>query len=131
MHISLRIYDDMKIVGHKFFIRYFLFYISYVIPSPGFHPKALYPLSPLLTNPHTPISWFWHSPSLWHRAFTGASGSPPIDEQLGHTLVHMQLEPLVPPCVDFGWWFSPWDLWGYWLVHIVVPPMGLQTLSAP
>jgi hypothetical protein len=31
---------------------------------------------------------------------------------------------------SFGWWFSPRVLRGYWLVHIVVPPMGLQTLSA-
>jgi hypothetical protein len=23
----------------------------------------------------------------------------------------MQLEPWVPPCVFFGWWFSPWELW--------------------
>jgi hypothetical protein len=30
----------------------------------------------------------------------------------------------------FGWWFSPRKLWGYWLVHIVVPPMWLQTPSA-
>jgi hypothetical protein len=30
-----------------------------------------------------------------------------------------------------GWWFSPWELWGYWLVHIVVPSMGLQTPPAP
>jgi hypothetical protein len=37
----------------------------------------------------------------------------------------------VPPCVPFGWWFSPWELWWYWLVHIVVPPMRLQTISAP
>jgi hypothetical protein len=22
----------------------------------------------------------------------------------------MQLEPWVPPCVIFGWWFSPWEL---------------------
>ena len=28
-----------------------------------------------------------------------------------------------------GWWFSPRELWGYWLVHIVVLPMGLQTLQ--
>jgi hypothetical protein len=43
----------------------------------------------------------------------------------------MQLEPWVPPCVFFfGWWFSPRELWGYWLVPIV-PPMGLQTPSAP
>ena len=33
--------------------------------------------------------------------------------------------------VYFGWWFSLWELWGYWLVHIAVPPMGLQTTSAP
>jgi hypothetical protein len=43
----------------------------------------------------------------------------------------MQLEPQVPPCVFFGWWFSPRELWMYWLVHFVLPPMGLQTPSAP
>jgi hypothetical protein len=43
----------------------------------------------------------------------------------------MQLEPWVPPCVPFGCWFSPRELWGYWLVHIVVPPMELETPSAP
>jgi hypothetical protein len=41
----------------------------------------------------------------------------------------MRLEPWVPPCVFFGWWFSPWELWGVWLVDIVVLPMGLHTLS--
>jgi hypothetical protein len=46
-------------------------------------------------------------------------------------LLHMQLETWVPPCLPFGWWFSPWELWVYWLVHIVVPPTGLQTPSAP
>jgi hypothetical protein len=43
----------------------------------------------------------------------------------------MQLEPWVPPCAIFGWWINPWELWGYWLVHIVVPPMCLQTPSTP
>jgi hypothetical protein len=37
----------------------------------------------------------------------------------------------VPPCVFFDLWFSLRKLWEYWLVHIVVPPMGLQTPSAP
>jgi hypothetical protein len=46
-------------------------------------------------------------------------------------LLHMKLEPRVLPCVFFGWWFSPWELWGYLLVHIAVLPMGLQTPSAP
>jgi hypothetical protein len=34
-----------------------------------------------------------------------------------------------PPCVLFGWWFSPWELWrgGVWLVDIVVLSMDLQT----
>jgi hypothetical protein len=39
----------------------------------------------------------------------------------------MQLEPWSPPCVLFGWWFSPWELWGSELGHIV-PPMGLHLL---
>ena len=30
----------------------------------------------------------------------------------------------------FGWWFSPWKLWEYWLVHIVVPSRWLQRPSA-
>ena len=42
----------------------------------------------------------------------------------------MQLEPWLPPCVLFGWWFSPWELLGVWLVDIVVLPVGLQTPSA-
>jgi hypothetical protein len=33
--------------------------------------------------------------------------------------------------LQFGWWFSPWELWGVWLVDIVVLPIGLQTPSAP
>ena len=42
----------------------------------------------------------------------------------------MWLELWVPQCVLLGWWFSPWELWGIWLVDIVVLPMGLQTPSA-
>jgi hypothetical protein len=42
----------------------------------------------------------------------------------------MHLEPWVALCVFFGWWFSPRELWEYWLVHIVVPPRGPQTPSA-
>ena len=62
---------------------------------------------------------------------TGPRSSPPIDDLLGHSLLHMQPEPQVPPCVFFDWWFSPRELWRYWLVHNVVPPMGLQTPSTP
>ena len=52
-----------------------------------------------------------NSPTLRHRAFTGPKASPPFDAQQGHPLLHMQLEPWVPPCVLFGWWFRPWEHW--------------------
>jgi hypothetical protein len=55
---------------------------------------------------------------------------PPTDDWQDHPLLHMQLEPWVPPCVLFGWWFSPWDFWRVWLVNIVALPMGLKTSSA-
>jgi hypothetical protein len=32
--------------------------------------------------------------------------------------------------VFFTLFFSLWEIWVYWLVHIVVPPMGLQFPSA-
>ena len=43
----------------------------------------------------------------------------------------MKLTLQVLPCDFFDWWFSPKELWEYWLVHIDVPAMGLQTPSAP
>jgi hypothetical protein len=76
-----------------------------------------------------PTSWPWHPPTLGHKAFTGPRAFPPIDDQLSHPLLYICS--WVPPCVLFGWWFSPWEHRGYWLVHIVAPPIGLQTPSAP
>jgi hypothetical protein len=49
-------------------------------------PSSSAPQSP------TPASWAWHSPILGHRTFTGPRASPPIDDRLGHPLLHMQLE---------------------------------------
>jgi hypothetical protein len=106
------------------------------LPSP---PETLYIILPppasrrVLTHPptHPPTitSPPWHSPTLMNQAFTGPRASPPIDVQQGHPLLRMWLEPLVSPCVLLGWRFSPWKLWGYWLVNVVLP-MGLQTPSA-
>jgi hypothetical protein len=113
-------------------VRYFLFTFQMLSPFLFSPLKIPYPLLlPLLCNPPTPTSWPRHSPILGHRTFTGPRASPPIDDWLGHPLLHMQLEPWVSLCIFFDWWFSPWELWGYWLVHIVVPPRGLQTPSAP
>jgi hypothetical protein len=60
-------------------------------------PPILSPL-PLLTNPPTPTSWPWYSPTLRHRALTGPRVSPSIDDLLGLLLLHMQLELRVPSC---------------------------------
>jgi hypothetical protein len=46
----------------------------------------------LLPNPPTPSSWPWRSPVLGHMIFARPRSSPPIDGQLGHPLLHMQLE---------------------------------------
>jgi hypothetical protein len=43
-----------------------------------------------------------------------------------NSLLYMQLEPWVPLCILFCWWFS-WELLGVWLVDVVFLPIGLQT----
>ena len=67
---------------------------------------------PLLPNPPTPASWPWHLPIMGNRAFTGPRSSLPIDDLLGHPMLHLWLEPQVPPCVFFDWWHSSKELWG-------------------
>jgi hypothetical protein len=79
------------------------------------------PTNPLLPqHPRIPFSSAIE-PTQNHRA-------PP---RKGNSLIHIQLEPWINPCVLFGWWFSPWELSGVWLVDTVVLPVGLQTTSAP
>jgi hypothetical protein len=90
----------------------FFIYISNVIPFPGFPSKT--PNSLPYTPAHQPTHSFflaWHSPTLVYWAFTGPRASPLIDNWQGHPLLHMWLEPWVPPCLLFGWQFSPRQLW--------------------
>ena len=75
----------------------------------------------------TPAPLPWHSPALGDWAFIGPRYSSPTDAQ-GHPVLHLMMEPWLPPNVLLGWWFRPWEVW---LVDIVVLPMGLQTPSAP
>jgi hypothetical protein len=83
-------------------------------------PFIPYPCFYEVVSPPPTHSLLSHSPTLGLRDFTGPRASSPIDAQRGHPLLHMQLEPWVLPCILFGWRFSPWELWVYWLVHIVV-----------
>ena len=98
---------------------------SFLVSPPKIPYPLLFPLAPQPTHSH---SWSWHSPILGHRAFTGPRASSPIDDQLGHILLHIQLQPQVPSCVFFDWWYSSkanWLVCGYWLFHIDFPLMGL------
>jgi hypothetical protein len=123
-------YSQEKVVNLNFLLDIFFIYISNVIPFPSYPSKN--PLSPPpAPQPTHSHSWSWDSTILGHRTFTGIMASPPIDDWIGHPLLHIQLEPQVPPCIFFDWWFSSKELWKYWLVHIDVPPMGLQTPLAP
>ena len=71
----------------------FLLYIFFINISNAIH-KIPYTF-PLPCSPTCPLlqdSWSWHSPVLGHMIFAIPRATPPIDGQLGHPLLHMQLE---------------------------------------
>jgi hypothetical protein len=122
------IYFPLSQHGNRSLIYLFNFFLDILFTFQMLSPFQVPP--PKTTIPPPP-SLPWHCPTLGYLAFIGPRASSPTDTHQGHPLLHMQLDSWVPPCVLFGWWFSPWELWGYWLVDIVVLPMGLQTPSAP
>jgi hypothetical protein len=72
------------------------------------HPHS--PTHPLpLFGPGVPLYWGIKSLRVQWASLSS-------DGRLGHLLIHMQLESRAP---------------GYWLVHNVVPPIGLQIPLAP
>jgi hypothetical protein len=99
----------VRVLFFIIFIRYFLHLHFKYYPQ-----RPLYPPPTLLLNAPTPASWPWNSPVLGHMIFTRPKASSLIDGQLGHPLLHMQLETQLL------------GEEGYWLVHTVVPPIGLQ-----
>jgi hypothetical protein len=66
---------------------------------------------------------------LEHQTSTGQRGSPPIALRQGHPLLHMYLEPWIPPWSLLGWWPSPWEHWVIWPADVLC--MGLQSPFAP
>jgi hypothetical protein len=87
-----------------FLLGIYFIYISNAIPK-------VPPHSPL---PPTPTSWPWCSPVLRHIKFASPIG---LSFHWWPTRPHMQLETRAPG--------------GYWVVHIAVPPIGLQIPLAP
>ena len=114
MSVETVIIARKELYSFFFFFRYFLHLHFRCYPE-----IPLYTSTTLLPNLSTPTSWPWHSSVLGHIIFTRRRASPSIDGLLDHPLLHMQLETQL------------WGEGGYWLVHIVVPPIGLQTPSSP
>ena len=57
-------------------------------------PKTPYSLLlALLKNTPAFASWTWHFPIHRHRTFIGPRASPPFDDQLIHSLIHMHQKP--------------------------------------
>jgi hypothetical protein len=98
---------------------FFFFLIFFITYFPQLHFQCYlksppYPPPNFPTHPF-PFFWPWRSPVLGHIKFACPMGLS-SDGRLGHLLIHMHLESRAP---------------GYWLVHNVVPPIGLQIPLAP
>jgi hypothetical protein len=114
--LILFLFNFEEIEDTNFFI--FNIFITYF---PQLHFQC-YPKSPPYTSPHFPthpftfffgpgVHLYWGIYSLRVQWASLSSNG-----RLGHLLIHMQLESRAP---------------GYWLVHNVVPPIGLQIPLAP
>ena len=91
---------------------------------PCFHEGAPSPNHPLPLQ-HLGISLHWeNAPSLNQRPLLPVMPDNAILCYI-YNWSHGSL------CVLNGWCFSPWEFWRVWLVDNVVPPIGLQTLTAP
>ena len=106
---------EFRIIRH---VKQALFFLIRYFPRLHFQ---CYPKSPPYPPPHSPthplplfgpgVPLYWGIQSLCVQWASLSS-----DGRQGHLLIHMQLESRAP---------------GYWLVHIVVPPIGLQFPLAP
>ena len=113
-------------------------YISNDIPLPCNHPEHLHsilnlalPFASMRVLPHPTTHSGPTAPTssmLGHQSSGGPRASPFTDVRQGHPLLHMYVEPWIPPCTFFGWLSSSWEHWGFWPVYIVLP-MGLQSPS--
>jgi hypothetical protein len=97
------------------FIYFYYIFSSITFPmlsqkSPIPSPPLPYPLiTTFFFGPGIPLYWGIYSLRVQWASLSS-------DGRLGHLLIHMQLESRAP---------------GYWLVHNVVPPIGLQIPLAP
>jgi hypothetical protein len=105
-----------------FFILFLLIipfiYISNDIPLHGY-PSTIqvpYPTTSLSSLPFASMRVLPHL-SRHHQTSTGPRASPPIAARHGYPLLHMYLEPWIPPGTLLGWWSSPWE---HWVVRLCI-----------
>jgi hypothetical protein len=121
--------EDHWYTFQNFLLDIFFIYISNVIPLSSFPSENPLSLPPAHQTTHSCFLALWvpYTGAYYLIRTKGLSSH----WWLGIPLLHMQLEPWVPQCIFFGWWFNLRELWRYWSVHIVVPPRGLKTPLAP
>jgi hypothetical protein len=96
----------------------FFIYIWNVNPFPCFSSgKHLAPTHSPCSPIHPLTFLVLTCPYTGHRADTGPSSSPTIDDQLGHHLLHIYQEPQVRPCVFFFFFFFLWSLDLFFLIR--------------
>jgi hypothetical protein len=90
-----------------------------VIPFSGFCSTNTHPIPPTICYMSVPPYSPTHSdfttlafPNTGVLSLTRPRNCPSTDARQVHPLRHMHLESWLPLCVPFGWWFSPWELWG-------------------
>jgi hypothetical protein len=115
-------------IGYSLYLHFKCYPFSWF---PLWKPPIWTPLHLLLWGcfpTHHPIlaSPVWCFTTLEHLAFKGTKASPFTDVQQGPALVRIWLEPWTYPCVLFGWWFRPWEIY---LVDIVVLLMAYKPLQ--
>ena len=93
-------------------------YISNVIPLPSFPSTCKSPIPPPPPGCYEGIPPPTH-PLLPHHPSIPLHIKPPQDQGAALPLMpdkailcYIYMEPWVPTCVLFSWWFSPWKLWG-------------------
>jgi hypothetical protein len=82
-------------------------------------------LSPSLSQP-TPLA----SPYPGASNLPRTKVPPPIVVRQGYPLLHMYLEPWIPPCTLLGWWSRIWENCMVRQAYVVLP-MGMQSPSTP
>jgi hypothetical protein len=115
-------------------ILWLLFFNQFIHLHFKWYPPSQLPLHnypyPIFLLPPSPFP-LWRC-SFTHSHLTALASPPPQDQGFSShwCLARPSSATYLAGAMDFGWWFSPWELWVVLLVDIVLP-MGLQSPSAP